>query len=135
MADAENDYVVFEDAEGNEVSNDPRWKAEKTLSNSGVDVAALRARIAELEGQIASGATSPAATMQASANLNNGDADDNDDEEEEYDLDDDGNRTYEELKGKELKSLANQRGVDISGMTKVGEVRAALVEADKAAAE
>ena len=39
---------------------------------------------------------------------------------------------YDKLDGKALKALAGERGVDIKGMTKVSEVRAALREADKA---
>jgi hypothetical protein len=53
-----------------------------------------------------------------------------DDEDEEHDVDDAGNRTYAEVSGKELKTLARDRGVDIAGMTKVGQVREALIAAD-----
>lgn len=45
-------------------------------------------------------------------------------------VDENGKRTYGELDAKELKALASERGVDISGLKKVGEVRKALIDAD-----
>lgn len=41
---------------------------------------------------------------------------------------------YADLKGAELKALASERGVDITGLKTVGEVRKALSDADEAAA-
>lgn len=69
-------------------------------------------------------------TIQA-AGADNG-ASDDDNLDKEPQLDADGNRTYGELDGKELKALAEERGVDISGLKKVGEVRQALIDADAA---
>jgi len=48
------------------------------------------------------------------------------------DADDDLGDDYDDLNGKELKALAAEREVDISGLKKVGEVREAL-RADDAA--
>lgn len=42
---------------------------------------------------------------------------------------------YDDLKGNELKALAKERGVDITGLKTVGEVRAAFRTADAEAAE
>lgn len=41
---------------------------------------------------------------------------------------------YDELKGSELKALALERGVDITGLKTVGQVREALTAADNAEA-
>ena len=103
MADNEK-YVTFLDADGNEISNDPRWHAEKVLQASGVNVEAMQAKIAELQAKVDA--------------ANNTDITDDGDDESEDDL--------AKLKGPELKALAKERGVDISGMTKVSEVREAL---------
>lgn len=81
-----DDIVTFLDAEGNEISNDPRWQARKLLG-------------------LSSGA----------------------DEEMPED-----ESPYASLGGAELKKLAQERGVDIKGLKKVGEVRAALEAADAA---
>lgn len=35
---AKPEYVVFENSLGEEISNDPRWQAEKTLADAGVEV-------------------------------------------------------------------------------------------------
>lgn len=127
MADT-NEIVVFEDADGNEISNDPRWKASKLLADSGVDAESnaaaiqeqLDAKDAEIEALKAA-----LAAQQVEDSLEDDDAD-----EVEPDLDEAGARTYKELDGKALKNLAGERGVDISGLRKVGEVRAALVAND-----
>ncbi len=37
---AKNDYVTFLNSAGEEISNDPRWLAEKTLREAGVGVGA-----------------------------------------------------------------------------------------------
>jgi len=42
---------------------------------------------------------------------------------------------YADLNGKQLKELAAERGVDISGMKTVGQVREALLAADAAEEE
>jgi len=92
------DYVVFENSQGEEISNDPRWRAEKTLREAGVEVNAQR----------------PV-----------GDPDDM-----EVDTSD-----YAGMKAAQLVKIAKERGVDIKGLKKVGEVRAALEKADEAEAQ
>lgn len=114
--DTEDPIVVFEDHEGNEISNDPRWLAQRTLKRAGIgndsnDSAELKARIAELEAQLAGKSE--------------------DDEDDTAGTKDDGD-DYDKLGGKELKALAAERGVDITGLTKVGQVRDALRAADAA---
>jgi hypothetical protein len=39
---------------------------------------------------------------------------------------------YDDMDGKALKAVANEKGVDISGLKKVGQVRAALIAFDEA---
>jgi hypothetical protein len=115
--------VVFLDSAGNEISNDPVWHAQKTLRAAGVsfDNSQPDAQARLLEQQNAASTEDDDDEIDADA-------------EPEQDLDGDGNRTYKELKGAELKSLANTRGVDITGAKTVGDVRKALIGADTAAA-
>lgn len=103
---AEHKPVLFEDSRGNVFSNDPIWLAQQTLAKAGMTVGAAVPVVASPEHP----------------------ADDSDDS-----LDDDTEESpYAELGGKELKALANERGVDITGLTKVGQVRDALTAADEA---
>lgn len=111
--------VVFLDSEGNEISNDPRWHAMKTLREAGISFDQSQPE----ERQ---------AAFRAAAE--DGDSLD-DDEPSDPEVDEDGIRTYKELDGKALKAVAGSRGVDISGLKKVGEVREALRAADREAAQ
>lgn len=47
----------------------------------------------------------------------------------------DGDNPYADLGGKELKALAKERGVDITGLKTLGQVRDALVAADEESAD
>ncbi len=126
MGTEEPKYVTFEDSEGNEISNDPRWKARKVLDAAGetaetVDVTAYEAKIAELEAQLAA-----ARTVQHGV-----------DEDEDLGSDDedaDKPRDYKELTGKALGSYAKERGIalkDEDGKAlSAGDVRAALIAQD-----
>lgn len=112
MTNSDYEPVVFENSLGEIISNDPVFLARQTLE--------------------AAGMTIQQAVQQAPESRP-------DDSEEN--LGDDNTETpedYKGFKGPELKKLAELKGVDISSFTKVGEVRAALVQADldaKAAAE
>jgi sRNA-binding protein len=119
MAEEKYEPVVFLDAAGSEISNDPVWHAQKTLRSAGVsfDNSQPDAQARRLEQ---ANATTPDDDDELEA----------EDAEPEVQVDDDGNRTYKELKAAELKSLANSRGVDIKGAKTVGDVRKALVGAD-----
>jgi hypothetical protein len=109
--------VVFEDSQGNEISNDPVWLAKQRLAEYGVDASDNSAEIAAKDAEIeALKAQLAAAQTPAEA-----------DEEE---TDEAGARTYGELDSKGLKALAKERNVDIAGLKTVGEVRSALVDAD-----
>lgn len=109
--------VVFEDSQGNVISNDPVFLAQRTLRAAGIT----------LEDQ------SP---KTQSATTSSDDSSESIEETSEEDRDESGARTYKELKGGDLKAYANERGVDITGMKTVGEVREALrkADADEAAA-
>ena len=115
MATENDDIVTFLNSAGEEVSNDPRWLAKRNLANSGTDVDALQAENEALKARLAA--------------LESGDTSDGVDEDKDTKEDGD---DYDKMDGKALKALAAERGVDIKGMTKVSEVRAALREADKA---
>jgi hypothetical protein len=93
---ADNDYkpVVFEDSQGNEISNDPVYQAQKLL-----------------EQQFGANGRQPRYP-----------------DDESLVPDDE----YNDMNGAELKKLAKERGVDISGLKTVGEVRTRLREADAA---
>lgn len=99
--------VVFEDSLGNEISNDPVWLARRTLEQ-----------------------------YQATAGYNQGPlvpASQQDDGDDDLDAPE-GPEDYKGLNGTALKELAAERGVDITGLTKVGQVRSALIEDDTAKA-
>jgi len=126
--EAGDEIVTFEDADGNEISNDPRWHAKQVMAATGVNVDDLQAQIAKLTAE--RDAALDAAHTSGSQAGDAGDASSDDDDK----TSDDGDE-YDALNGADLKKLAGDRGVDIAGMKKVGEVREALRAADKAAAE
>ena len=122
MAQTTNE-VVFLDADGNEISNDPRFLARKTLEAAGVDTNSagdeeLKAENARLQAQIAE--------LLAAGGKSE-------------DLEDDGEAEgdYSDVKGKDLVNLAKERGIELTVEGKkltAPEVRAALVAQDKAQA-
>src|ERR1044071_8224137 len=93
--------VIFKDANGNLITNDPVLKAHQTL---GQDISEFLT-----EAPTSAGVGTPPRA--------------NDDEEIDTD-------PYNALNGKELKKLAGDRGVNIRGLKTVGEVRQALRDAD-----
>lgn len=96
--------VIFKDANGNLITNDPVLKAHQTLGED----------ISEYLTEPPSSTGVGTATRAA--------------DDEEIDTD-----PYNDLNGKELKQLAGDRGVSIKGLKTVGEVRQALRDADAAA--
>lgn len=121
MANSDYEPVVFLDADGNEISNDPVWHARNTLAAAGVDESTvdnsnLQAEIDAKDAEI----EALKAALAAQETL----------DEDENGKDDGDN--YDKLDGKGLKALAKERNVDIKGMTKVSQVREALRAADKA---
>jgi hypothetical protein len=127
----EQEYVTFLDSEGNEISNDPRWHAKKRLKESGVDVDAQQDIIAQLEAQVAALQAQRGIAPQAASE----DDDLDDDEDDNVKRDSDGNRTYEELDGKQLSALVKERELTIEGRKTVGAARAALIADDTAKRE
>lgn len=121
MTDSE-EYVVFQDSAGNEVSNDPRWRAEKLLGiqkEQGVD--AMQAELEELR------AFKAAHEVAAAPNEFMGTAD----VEEPDDSDDiDADNPYASVTGKDLSNLAKERGIQIVKGMKAGDVRDALKAQD-----
>lgn len=133
MAKQDNDWVVFEDPDGNEISNDPRWRAQQTLAQAGVEVQSADAGSDALQAELDAKNGEIEALRQQLAAAQAQEAEDDledDDDGPQPDVDDNGARTYKELDGKGLKALAAERNVDISGLKKVGEVRSALIAAD-----
>ena len=98
--------VIFNLADGTEVSNDPSFRYKAFLAQE----AEREAELERLNALSQDGPGEPAKVDQPA--------------EDEY----------TNLPGKELKELANQRGVDLTGLTKVGQVRQALRNADALAA-
>lgn len=101
---SEHQPVVFENSQGEEVSNDPVWIAQKTLERYGV------------QQGVAFGQVRPERPADSDEPL----------------LD---TSKYNDLSGAELKKLAEDRGVDISGLKTKGQVREALATADEAEAK
>ena len=123
MANSDYEPVTFLDADGNEISNDPVWHARNTLAAAGVDESTVDDSSAELQSTIDAKNQEIAALKAALEARDTLDADeDNKDDGDDYD----------KLGGKELQTLAKDRGVDIKGLRKVSEVRAALRAADQA---
>jgi len=129
---ADNDYVVFEDSAGNEVSNDPRWLARRTLAMAGEGVSeaqvladAERAELEELREFYRTHGVAQA------PNEFNGTADVEEPDDSE---DDDAENPYADVKGAALVALAKERNVNLKredgSKLKAGEVRAALAEQD-----
>ena len=121
--------VVFEDSLGNTISNDPVYRAQQTLESAGVDENSdnssdLKSENEQLRAQLEELLRSQSAGDGDSGNDSSGDdesPEDSQGDEEEVDLD--------ALDGAQLKELAAERGVDITGLKKVGEVRQALRDA------
>lgn len=123
MAQDTEDYVLFEDSQGNTVSNDPRWKAAQTLKASGVDVDQVARDAAELEELRA---FKRAHEVAQAPNEFTGTAD----VEEPEDDDDDAENPYADVKGKDLSALAKERGITIEKGMRAGDVRNALAAQD-----
>jgi len=113
------EIVTFLDANGNEISNDPRWHAKRILAESGVDAggssADVQTQIAEKDKEIEALRAALAA------------------KETEEALEDDEEPTgdYSDIKGADLAKLAKERGIDVKGK-KAGQVRAELIAQDQA---
>jgi hypothetical protein len=127
---ANDDYVVFEDPQGNEISNDPRWRAERTLREAGVEVNsglsdAERAELEELRAfKAAQGVAQAPNEFTGTADV----------EEPEDGDDDDAENPYAEVKGAALANLAKERGIKLTdeegNKLKAGQVREALAAQD-----
>lgn len=124
MADAKTlPYVVFEDAEGNIISNDPLYLAKKRVFEAGQGVdpdEEIRA--------IQSGKKAKASKSDDESTPSDDDEAITDDESE-----DEAPRDYKDVSGKDLTDLAKERGIDLTENKTVGAVRAALVAQDEAA--
>jgi hypothetical protein len=120
MADTD-EIVVFEDSQGNEVSNDPRWHARRILGiqqENGIDP-----RDAELEELRAFKAAHDVAQAPNSIT-----------DEGVEDPDEDGapdqENPYVDVKGADLSALAKERGIEVVKGMKAGDVRNALAAQD-----
>lgn len=121
------DAVTFLSADGEEISNDPRWIAERTLAEAGVEdttdnSAELQELIDEQQEELEALRTKLAALEAA--------------EELEDDGDEDDETDYSKITGKDLVDLAKSREIALKHedgtSLKAGEVRAALAAQDKA---
>lgn len=125
MTNTKDEAVVFLNAAGEEISNDPRWLARKTLEQAGESDNAKDARIAELEAKIAELEAAKTASTDESGGV---EEDDNPDQE----------NPYASVKGDDLKVLAKDRGISLrndDGTTKrASQVRDELAAQDIAKA-
>lgn len=114
-----DDLVVFEDPDGNIVSNDPRYRALQTLGLlDGVSFGESQPKDANKRMAAAAGVPE-----------DNDEEIDDDDDDESDDVE-----TYEDIKGKELATLAKERGVELKtedgGKKTAGAIRAELIAQD-----
>lgn len=125
MAKAEKP-VTFLSAEGEEISNDPRWLAERTLREAGVEATddnteELRQELAAKDQELEA-LRAQLAAKELEENL------EDDGEEDETD--------YSKITGKDLVDLAKSRDIALKhedgSSLKAGEVRAALAAQDQA---
>jgi len=109
-----SDLVTFLNSRGEEISNDPRWHAQKVLAGAGMTPvnSSLVEENESLRAQIAA--------LQASQADSQGVEDDHED-----DGDDDAD-AFSAMGAAELKAYAKENDIDIKGLKKVGEVREAL---------
>ncbi len=132
--DKNDEIVTFEDAQGNVISNDPRWRAMKELGLLNEDGSVPKAAAkAATKSAPKKAAEKPAATPEPEAEeeAEDDDEDLSDDETEEVEESEE-TPDYKDLDGKALKTLAKERGVDTTGFTKASQFRNALIENDKA---
>lgn len=134
----DEDFVTFLNSAGEVISNDPRYRAKKLLEASGdstSDDGELREALSQADQratqaeQEAESLKQQLAALQAQVAATSGVDDEAEEEDDAADEDE-----FTSMNGKELKAYAKENNVDISGMTKVGEVRTAL-RAAKSAAE
>lgn|SRR5690606_15410529 len=105
-----SDIVTFLDSRGRVISNDPRFHLRKMQEQE-------EARLANLQQQEVE-ATEEQPSEEADEAAEEEPTEDDEDKAQGDDLD--------ELRGKELKALAAEEGVDITGLTKVSQVREAI---------
>lgn len=126
MAKEKYQAVTFLNAAGEEISNDPRWLAERTLREAGVEVSA-DADTSELTEEIAAKDAEIEALKAALAAK---------EAEESLDDEDEPTGNYSDVKGKDLTALAKERGISLKGEDgknkTAGDVRAELVAQDQA---
>jgi len=108
-----SDIVTFLDSRGRVISNDPRFHLRKMQEQE-------EARLANLQQQ----------EVEATEESEEQPSEEADEAAEEEPTEDDEDKAQgddlDELRGKELKALAAEEGVDITGLTKVSQVREAI---------
>jgi hypothetical protein len=114
--------VTFTNSLGEVISNDPVFRAQQVLEQAG-----LGQTEAPTPKAAKAVSTPPAAPVTPT--------DEDDEDLENDDSTEEAIADYKELDGKAAKALAAERGVDITGFTKVQQVRDALMAADAAKAE
>jgi outer membrane protein TolC len=127
----DEDFVIFLNSAGEEVSNDPRWKAQQLLEAAGMsaseDTEELYQELDEARSQLQNKDAEleelrrQLEVARSTAPQGVEDLDEDDDESEDEDK-------FTTMSGKELQSFAKENGHDIKGLKTVGEVRARLRE-------
>lgn len=135
MAKNKSDIVTFLNSHGEEVSNDPRWHAQRTLEAAGLDnssqVEELHEELNAKTEQLLDKDNEIAELMRqlAEAKASQGVGEE---EEEESDTAED---PFSTMNGTELQTFAKENNISIKGLTKVKEVREAIRAAVAAKAE
>jgi len=112
MTTNDKGYVLFEDSEGNVISNDPRWRAEQVLAAEGVDIDQLEADRRELEELREFKRTHGVAQAPQDPAFTGESEDDDEDDEEDEEATTPG--PYDSVKGKDLSALAKERGIELT---------------------
>lgn len=118
MPDMEDvDYVVYYMPDGSEISDDPRWKAEQ-----------FKNQLARQDANLKAEADYAAARQAEDFAKANGQAEESEDDSEEDDEEDDSPDDLSAKSVADLKELAEENQVDLSGVKRKSELLSRLRE-------
>lgn len=133
MAKNKSDMVTFLNSAGEEVSNDPRWHAQRTLEAAGLDNSnEVEELHDELNAKTEALLDKDVQIEELLRQLAEAKASKGVEEEDETDTTED---QFSTMNGTELQTFAKENNISIAGLKKVKEVREAIRAAVAAKAE